>query len=154
LVCYLQVVVRQLISHILIPCNWGFFQKILVIELWLWYVSLFCLFMFLLVFSCTKLMFGRFINLASVQALPFYHFKELVFNTLRTHWCVRVWVQYWLKVVYNKGCVTLWPCHLHIKRYLKAKEELWKLKYFTMQKCNLQKILWKKTKILQDIITP
>jgi hypothetical protein len=28
-----------------------------------------------------------------------------------------------------------------LKRYLKAKEELWKLKYFTMQKYNLQKIL-------------
>jgi hypothetical protein len=27
------------------------------------------------------------------------------------------------------------------KKYLKAKEELWKLKYFTMQKYILQKIL-------------
>ncbi len=39
------------------------------------------------------------------------------------------------------GCVTLWPCHLH-KKYLKEKEELWKLKYFIMQKCNLPKILY------------
>jgi hypothetical protein len=39
------------------------------------------------------------------------------------------------------------------KKYLKAKEELWKLKYFTMQKCNLQKNPLKETKILQDIIT-
>jgi hypothetical protein len=30
---------------------------------------------------------------------------------------------------------------IYIKNYLKAKEELWKLKYFTMQKHNLQKIL-------------
>jgi hypothetical protein len=31
---------------------------------------------------------------------------------------------------------------IYIKKYLKAKEEeLWKLKYFTMQKYNLQKIL-------------
>jgi len=37
----------------------------------------------------------------------------------------------------------------YIKKYLKAKEELWKFKYFTMQKYNLQK----ETKILQDIIT-
>jgi hypothetical protein len=38
--------------------------------------------------------------------------------------------------------------------YLKAKEEeLWKLKYFTMQKYNLQKTPLKDTKILQDIIT-
>jgi hypothetical protein len=27
----------------------------------------------------------------------------------------------------------------YIKKYLKAKEELWKLKYFTMQKYNFQK---------------
>jgi hypothetical protein len=37
-------------------------------------------------------------------------------------------------------------CHtsglaIYIKKYLKVKEELWKLKYFTMQKYNLQKIL-------------
>jgi hypothetical protein len=37
--------------------------------------------------------------------------------------------------------------------YLKTKEELRKLKYFTMQKCNLQKNPLKETKILQDIIT-
>jgi hypothetical protein len=30
---------------------------------------------------------------------------------------------------------------IYIKKYLKAKEELWKLKYFTIQKYNLQKIL-------------
>jgi hypothetical protein len=30
---------------------------------------------------------------------------------------------------------------IDIKKYLKAKEESWKLKYFTMQKCNLQKTL-------------
>ncbi len=41
----------------------------------------------------------------------------------------------------------------HIKTYLKAKEELWELKYFTMQKYNLQKNPLKETKILQDIIT-
>jgi hypothetical protein len=41
----------------------------------------------------------------------------------------------------------------YIKKYLKAKEELWKLKYFTMQKyINLQKNPLKETKILQDII--
>jgi hypothetical protein len=31
------------------------------------------------------------------------------------------------------------------KKYLKAKEELWKLKYFTMLKYNLQKNPFKKT---------
>jgi hypothetical protein len=32
------------------------------------------------------------------------------------------------------------------KKYLKAKEELWELIYFTMQKYNLQKLLLKKPK--------
>jgi len=36
---------------------------------------------------------------------------------------------------------------IYIKKYVQAKEEeLWKLKYFTMQKYNLQKILKKKPK--------
>jgi hypothetical protein len=30
---------------------------------------------------------------------------------------------------------------IYIKTYLKGKKELWKLKYFTMQKDNLEKIL-------------
>jgi hypothetical protein len=30
---------------------------------------------------------------------------------------------------------------IHLEKYLKAKEELWKLKYFTIQEYNLQKIL-------------
>jgi hypothetical protein len=30
---------------------------------------------------------------------------------------------------------------IYMKKYLKAKEELWKLKYFTMQNYNLKKIL-------------
>jgi hypothetical protein len=33
------------------------------------------------------------------------------------------------------------------------KEELWKLKYFTMQKYNVNKNPLKETQILQDIIT-
>jgi len=41
---------------------------------------------------------------------------------------------------------------IHIKKYLKAKEELWKLKYFTMQKHDLLKNPLEETKILQDII--
>jgi hypothetical protein len=49
-------------------------------------------------------------------------------------------------------------CHIvslpfTLKRYLKAKEELWKFKYFTMQKYNLQENPLQETKILQDIIT-
>jgi hypothetical protein len=41
-----------------------------------------------------------------------------------------------------------------LKKYLKPKEELWKFKYFTMQKYNLtKKIPWKETKTLQDIRT-
>jgi hypothetical protein len=40
---------------------------------------------------------------------------------------------------------------IYIEKYLKAKEELWKFKYFTMQKYNLQKNPLKETKILQEI---
>jgi hypothetical protein len=46
----------------------------------------------------------------------------------------------------TRGCVTLCGLAFYNKKYLKAKEELWKLKYFTMQKYNLQKILYKKPK--------
>jgi hypothetical protein len=42
---------------------------------------------------------------------------------------------------------------IYIKKYLKAKEELWKLKYFTMQKIIIIKNPLKETKILQNIIT-
>jgi hypothetical protein len=35
---------------------------------------------------------------------------------------------------------------IYIKKYLKAKEELWKFKYFTMKKYNLQQNLLKKPK--------
>ncbi len=37
---------------------------------------------------------------------------------------------------FNKGCITLCGLAIHIEKYLKAKEELQKLKYFTMQKYN------------------
>jgi hypothetical protein len=47
---------------------------------------------------------------------------------------------------------TLWPWPFTLKPILKAKEELWKLKYFTMQKYNLQKFSLKETKIPQDIL--
>jgi len=54
-------------------------------------------------------------------------------------------------------CITRSASHcglaIYIQKYLKAKEELWKLKYFTMQKYNLQKGPLQETKILQDIIT-
>jgi len=43
---------------------------------------------------------------------------------------------------------------IYIKRYPKAKEEeSWKLKYFILQKYDLQKNPLKESKILQDIIT-
>ncbi len=50
------------------------------------------------------------------------------------------------KRLWNEGCVAL-PFNLHLKSIFKAKEEeLWKLKYFTMQKYQLQKVLKKKPK--------
>jgi hypothetical protein len=42
---------------------------------------------------------------------------------------------------------------IYIKKYLKAKEEVWKLIYFTMQKYNIKKNPLKEIKIFQDIIT-
>jgi hypothetical protein len=42
---------------------------------------------------------------------------------------------------------------IYNKKYLKAKEELWKFKYFSMQKNNLKENPLKETKTLQDIIT-
>jgi len=50
--------------------------------------------------------------------------------------------------------VSHWGLAIYIKKYLKkAKEELWKFKYFTMQKYNLQKSPLKEIKTLPDIIT-
>jgi hypothetical protein len=40
-----------------------------------------------------------------------------------------------------------------MNKYFKAKEELWKLKNFTMQKYNLQKNPLKETKTFQNIVT-
>jgi hypothetical protein len=53
---------------------------------------------------------------------------------------------YITKLTLNKEPNKQGMCHtvalpIYIKKYLKAKEELWKLKCFTMQKYNLQKIL-------------
>jgi hypothetical protein len=41
----------------------------------------------------------------------------------------------------QQGGVSQCGLAIYIKKYLRAKEELWKLKYFTMQNYNLQKIL-------------
>jgi hypothetical protein len=41
----------------------------------------------------------------------------------------------------TRGCVTLWPCHLHFKGILRQKKNYENSKYFTMQKYNLPKIL-------------
>jgi hypothetical protein len=38
-----------------------------------------------------------------------------------------------LTIKINKGCVTHSSLSISIKKYLKEKEELWKLKYFTIQ---------------------
>ncbi len=53
---------------------------------------------------------------------------------------------------FNKGACHTLALPFTLKKYLKAKEELWKLKYFTMQKYNLQKSPLKETKIVQDYI--
>jgi hypothetical protein len=46
----------------------------------------------------------------------------------------------------KQGGVSYCGLAIYIKQYPEAKEELRKLKYFTMQKYNLQKILYKKPK--------
>ncbi len=58
------------------------------------------------------------------------------------------------KTKQNNGCVSHSGLAIYIKKgNLKAKEEFWKFKYFTMQKYNLLKNPLKETKIHQDIIT-
>jgi hypothetical protein len=47
----------------------------------------------------------------------------------------------WHCTYLNKGGVSHCGLAIYIKKYLRTKEELSKLKYFTMQKYNLQKIL-------------
>jgi hypothetical protein len=53
----------------------------------------------------------------------------------------------------KQGGVSHYGLAIYMKKYISAKEELWKLKYFTMQKYNLQKYPLKETKILRNIIT-
>jgi hypothetical protein len=47
-------------------------------------------------------------------------------------------LDYLFKKKEKKGGVSHCGLAIYIKKYLKAKEELWKFKYFTMQKYNLQ----------------
>ncbi len=55
----------------------------------------------------------------------------------------------------TRGCVNYTAAlPFTLKSILRqTKDELWKIKYFTMQKCNFQKNPLKETKILPDIIT-
>jgi hypothetical protein len=46
-----------------------------------------------------------------------------------------------LQSTVNKGGVSDRGLAIYINNYLKAKEELWKLKYFTIQKSHLPKIM-------------
>jgi hypothetical protein len=59
----------------------------------------------------------------------------------------------YLKFQHNKTKQTRGVSHcglgIYIKKYLKAEEELWKLKYFTMPKYIFQKLLLKKPKSLK-----
>jgi hypothetical protein len=57
-------------------------------------------------------------------------------------------------VTYGTRAVSQHDLAIYIKKYVKAEEELWKLKFFTMQKNTLpSKNPPKETKILQDTIT-
>ncbi len=61
----------------------------------------------------------------------------------------------WQLKIFNRNFFSVSHCGLviYIKEYFKAKEELWKFQYFTMQNYNLQTNLLKETKLLQDITT-
>ncbi len=62
-----------------------------------------------------------------------------------SHYGLAIYIKKW-----RKSLLYSYPI---FQVFLKAKEELWKLKYFTMQKyINLQKNPLKQTKILQDRI--
>jgi hypothetical protein len=65
-------------------------------------------------------------------------------------WCV------YLKLAIQNSCAFLCRRRVCIfrtpSRIEAPKEELWKLKYFTMKKYDLQKNPLKNTKILQDIL--
>jgi hypothetical protein len=58
------------------------------------------------------------------------------------------------KVLREQGGVSHCGLAIYIKKYHNANEELWKFKYFTMQKILIfKKTLYKKkTKILQDVV--
>jgi len=66
----------------------------------------------------------------------------------------RVHKKSWECVKANKGCVSHCGLAIYIKNYSKANKELWKFKYFTMQKKYYlqKKNPLKETKTLQDII--
>jgi hypothetical protein len=49
----------------------------------------------------------------------------------------------------NRGCVTLWPCHLHFKSIVRQKKNYGNSN--TMQNYSLQKILWKKPKSFKTL---
>jgi hypothetical protein len=60
----------------------------------------------------------------------------LIATLLGTQWPV---VSMFHKMFKQGVCQLHCGLGIYVKKYLKAKEELWKIKYFTMQKYNLQK---------------
>ncbi len=59
----------------------------------------------------------------------------------------------WMKNTTEQGVCHTMALPFTLKSVFKAKEVLWKFKYFTMQKHNLQKHPPKETKILLRLIT-
>ncbi len=70
----------------------------------------------------------------------------IIFRCLCVYVCFATWERRSSKTRGVSHC----GLAIYIEKYVKAKEELWKLKYFTKQTYNLQKM---PLKILQDIIT-
>jgi hypothetical protein len=77
-----------------------------------------------------------------------YHCYKIIF---KLH-AFKYWVSTFSSQIQQGMCHTA-ALPFTLRKYLKAKEELWKLKYFTMPKHNLHKNPLKETKSLQDIIT-
>jgi hypothetical protein len=103
-------------------------------------------------------------SLSHKSITPICSYLNHVGNTLKIvrtthslpHYCIG-WLQIWCvnhvitRVLVSEMVGCGWT--KVTSKYLKAKEELWKFKYFTTQKYNLQKNPLEETKIFQDIIT-
>ncbi len=121
--------------------------------------------------SCTSLEVGRIPNILYSPVQPLANFGSVLWWMIASPPTWQIWEKnpatrcklQFLKTRENEKnknkqgksivSVSHYGLAIYIKKYFKAKDELWKFKYFIMQKYNLQKNPLEATKILQDIIT-